>query len=519
MSESESRPLVAHASEQAVTGAEKGALVAEPIPMPPPVVRHKSHRGAWIAGALVVVIGVVIWIVLGMGTVSTDDAYVNGHATFVAPRVSGQVARVLVDDNDRVRKGDLLVQLDREPYEVALKVAEATVASAQSDVVAAISQGRGVEANMRSLRFGLDRAIEDVHNQVALLRAKVATLDSQKAVRDKAQADFDRVVPLMSTGAITKEEYEHRREEALVEEAKYRETLEAVYSARVALGLPPQVEGSADLAQTPPDLDQTFSLVRGAQASLAQAAAQIGYSDSFLVTPRQMVIDFYKLDPSGDVDKIYEQLLKASPAVKQAQAKLAKAQADLATAQLDLRYCDVRAEIDGVVTRRNVNPGDNVIVGQSVMAVRSITEVWIDANFKETQLADLRIGQPVDLDVDMYGSRKRFEGRIQGFTMGTGSTLALLPAQNATGNFVKVVQRLPVRIELTDYDADKTPLFVGLSVDVAVHTKAEPTGPNAGKVLRPEEPVAAPTTAESAGISAPAPASPPATSPTSETHP
>jgi membrane fusion protein (multidrug efflux system) len=119
------------------------------------------------------------------------------------------------------------------------------------------------------------------------------------------------------------------------------------------------------------------------------------------------------------------------------------------------------------------------------MAVRSLTEIWIDANFKETQLSDLRIGQRVKLDVDTYGSRKEFEGRITGFTMGTGQTLALLPPQNATGNFVKIVQRLPVRIELTSYDPDKAPLFVGLSVTPYVYYKESPAGPNAGQVLRP----------------------------------
>ena len=98
------------------------------------------------------------------------------------------------------------------------------------------------------------------------------------------------------------------------------------------------------------------------------------------------------------------------------------------------------------------------------MALRSLTDIWVDANFKETQLANLRIGQPVELDVDMYGSHRHFRGRVSGFTMGTGSTLALLPAENATGNFVKVVQRLPVRIELTNYDPDVAPLFIGLSV-------------------------------------------------------
>ena len=118
------------------------------------------------------------------------------------------------------------------------------------------------------------------------------------------------------------------------------------------------------------------------------------------------------------------------------------------------------------------------------MAIRSLNEIWVDANFKETQLGDLRIGQPVDLYVDMYGDRRVFKGRISGFTEGTGSTLALLPAENATGNFIKVVQRLPVRIDLENYDPDKSPLFVGTSVVPYVLFKEPPTGPDAGKSLQ-----------------------------------
>jgi membrane fusion protein (multidrug efflux system) len=118
------------------------------------------------------------------------------------------------------------------------------------------------------------------------------------------------------------------------------------------------------------------------------------------------------------------------------------------------------------------------------MAIRSLTEIWVDANFKETQLGELRIGQKADLEVDMYGSHKTFHGRITGFEMGTGSTLALLPAQNATGNFIKVVQRLPVRIELVGYDAEKSPLFIGTSVEPVVHIDEPATGPDAGKFLQ-----------------------------------
>ena len=119
------------------------------------------------------------------------------------------------------------------------------------------------------------------------------------------------------------------------------------------------------------------------------------------------------------------------------------------------------------------------------MALQSTDDLWVDANFKETQLADLRIGQRVDLYADMYGGRKKFKGRISGFTMGTGSTIALLPPENATGNFVKVVQRLPVRIDLDDYAAAKATLFIGLSVTPYVYINEKPEGPRAGEVLQP----------------------------------
>ena len=239
-----------------------------------------------------------------------------------------------------------------------------------------------------------------------------------------------------------------------------------VYAIRVGLGLPAEPPKGQDLTEVPPDLDQNFSSVRQALGTLLQSAAQFGYfPTSWDATPKQAIEDFYKQDPEGNLDRIYAKIIPNAPAIKQAEAKLLQARSDLDQAELNLRYCDVVSDIDGVVTRRNVNPGNNVQVGQSLMAVRSLTEIWIDANFKETQLADLRIGQRVRCEVDMYGSRHEFEGRITGFTMGTGQTLALLPPQNATGNFVKIVQRLPVRIELTDYDPDKLPLFVGLSVD------------------------------------------------------
>jgi membrane fusion protein (multidrug efflux system) len=447
----------------------------------------KRRWWVWAAGsvlALLVLIEGIPWLVTALRTVSTDDAYVNGHVTQVAPRVPGQVTRVLVDDNNRVRKGDLLVQLDREPYQVQVSIAQAAVTTAQAALVAAQAQVRGLEGLARSERFNLAHAIENLDNQVAELRARVATLESTKATLTRARADYERDRPLVKQGAISRQEFDAAAEALSVAQAQVDKAEEGVFELRASLGLPSKPETGNDLAEVPTNLDQTFSEVKEAQFRLMQTAAQLGVVYPFDASPKQMLADFYKRDPQADINRILAQILKDAPAVKEAEAKLSEAQANLDDAKLNLRYCDVVAEIDGVVTRRNVNPGDHVIAGESMMALRSVTEIWVDANFKETQLSKLRIGQPVELDVDMYGSRQRFRGRISGFTMGTGSTLALLPAENATGNFVKVVQRLPVRIELLDYDPDSTPLFIGLSVTPYVYVNEKPTGPDAGKVLQ-----------------------------------
>jgi membrane fusion protein (multidrug efflux system) len=425
-----------------------------------------------------------------LNTVSTDDAYVNGHVTFVAPRVSGQVSRVLVDDNYRVKQGALLVKLDKEPYQIQVAIREAAVRAAQADLVAAKAQVRGLEALGGAQRWQLESAMEQVRSQIANLHAKVAAYESNQASLELARANFKRGQELVASGGVSKEELDQRRQTVKVDEAAVNQALQEVYAARASLGLTPQPASGHELTEVPRELDQTFSSVRTALYSLVQTMAQVGLNlISTRATPRQALEDFQKRDASGDLDRVLQSIIPDAPAVKQAEAKLAQAQADLDQALLNLRYCDVLSEIEGVVTRRNVNPGNNVSAGQSLMAIRSLTEIWIDANFKETQLADLRIGHPVRCEVDMYGRRHEFEGRITGFTMGTGQTLAVLPPQNATGNFVKIVQRLPVRIELTDYDPDKVPLFVGLSVVPYVYYKEKPTGPNAGQFLQPLHPL------------------------------
>jgi membrane fusion protein, multidrug efflux system len=423
-------------------------------------------------------------------TVSTDDAYVNGHVTFVAPRVAGQVVRVLVDDNNRVRKGDLIAALDKEPYQIAVSEKQAAVDTANADLEVAMAAARGLEAQARSARWQLQNAVQGVDNQISLLQARVAALDKSKAALTLAQLDFDRAKELVHQGTVSQAEFDRRQAELATATAGVSQAEAEVYQVRVSLGLPAVPDKGDDLGHVPPNLDQTFSTVLRAQSELIQSAAQLGVVHSYDQGAKQMLAQF---EQEGDIDRTFARLTADAPAVKQAEAKLESAKRDLAQAELNLRYCDIYAAIDGVITRRNVNPGDYVEPGQNLMAIRSLREIWVDANFKETQLRDLRIGQPVDLHVDMYGGTHVFKGRVEGFTEGTGSTLALLPPENATGNFIKVVQRLPVRIELEGYDPDKTPLFIGTSVVPYVYIDKPATGPDAGKFLQTLVPQSQPT--------------------------
>jgi membrane fusion protein (multidrug efflux system) len=460
-------------------------------PISSPSGRQSTRRRRLLIGVLGAVVLVVVcvlgfpWIRLMLNTVSTDDAYVNGHVTFVAPRVAGQISRVLVDDNYRVRKGELLAELDKEPFQIAVSQKRAAVDTAEADLQAAKAEARGIEAEARSRRWKLQSAEEELENQVALLHDRVAALDKAKATLALAQADFDRAKQLLGTPAESRQVYDRYQEAFSTANAQVTQALAAVRQVRASLGLPIEPDRDEDLGQVPPNLDQTFSSVLEAQADLIESAAQLGVVHSYDQSPKQMLDDFEK---EGDVDRVFAELTEEAPAVKQAEAKIEVAKRELAEAELNLRYCDIVAEIDGVVTRRNANPGDYVQVGQNLMAVRSLKEIWVDANFKETELRDLRIGQPADLYLDVYGGRHVFKGRISGFTMGTGSTLALLPAENATGNFVKVVQRLPVRIDLEGYDPDKNPLFIGTSVVPYVYIDKPPTGPDAGKFLQSHPP-------------------------------
>ena len=479
-------------TQPAIPAGQRVNNPSSPTPTPRGSTAKNSTARRWrtklplLAGVAVVAVGgipVAPVIQTALNTVSTDDAYINGHVTFVAPRVAGQVSAVLVDDNMRVKRGDLLVQLDKEPYQLQVAIKQAAVETAERDLAAAEAQVRGIVAQARSNRFKLEHAMEDVRNQLALLKSNVASLKVEHANLELAERDFARGESLIAKAAISQQQFDEYKAALEVARNRVSSAEQTIQQTRSSLGLPINYENPLD---APEDLDQNFSTVREALGALLASVAQLGFRPStYELTPKRAIEEFYKQDPEGNLDRIFARLIPESPAVKQAEARLLQARRDLELAELDLRYCDVVSEIDGVVTRRNVNPGNHVQVGQGLMSVRSLTEIWVDANFKETQLGELRIGQLVRCEVDMYGKRQEFEGRITGFTMGTGTTLSLLPPQNATGNFVKIVQRLPVRIEFTDYVPEKSPLFIGLSVVPYVYVKERPTGPHAGEVLQP----------------------------------
>lgn len=311
-------------------------------------------------------IGVFLW---WQHEEETEDAYVAGRVVQVTPQKGGTVRKVLHDDTDAVKKGDVLAVLDDDNDVLAYE-------RAKNELVQAVRQNRRQNA-----------ATSQAGAQVALRRADLA----------RAQDDLRRRSALAESGAVSAEELAHARTAVSQAQAAVKAALAEESSARAALG--------------------------------------------------------------GDVS------LREQPEVQTAIGRLKDA-------WLNLRRTQVRAPADGQVAKRSVQVGQQVAAGAPLMAVVPLSDVWVDANFKETQLRHMKIGQPAELVSDLYGKQTVYRGRVAGFSAGTGSAFSLIPAQNATGNWIKVVQRVPVRIVLNREDVDRHPLRIGLSMTVKVDTSA-----------------------------------------------
>ncbi len=412
-------------------------------PAAPPDGEAPPQKGS---GGRIVVLLVLLAIAAAAGTwayfhyrdrVSSDDAEVDGHIAAVAAKVAGNVVEVLVNDNQPVKTGDVLVRIDPRDFQARVEQAKAALAQAASQVQSAElvvpwttestqSGSEAADAQLAGARAEVERArIAYEQAAGADLAFAEANVRTKQASQERAQADLARMKPLADKAEISQLQYDGY-----------------VAAAKVA-------QGELDAARQKLTSAQNEAAIRKAALETAEtriSQAQAGVASS--TANRRQV-------PIKDSD------------VRTASAAVAAARANLEAAELQLSYCTVTAPIDGIVTRKSVEQGQIVQPGQGLMAVIPLQDTWVTANFKETQLADVHPGLRAEIHVDMYG--KSVGGRVDSIAGATGSRLSLLPPENATGNFVKVVQRIPVKI-LVDPQQDLI-LRPGMNVDVTIFTK------------------------------------------------
>jgi membrane fusion protein, multidrug efflux system len=427
--------------ESATTVRAAAPEIKEPppkqAPTPTPLTNPKVRRGLLIAGiALVLAVVGLFWYFHNRE--STDDAQVDGHITPVASKIYGRVSKVLVNDNEPVKAPQILVQIDPADYQAAvdqakaaLQLAEGEARSAGVDVPrtsetvasgtsSAEAQLAGAQADLMRSQAAYDQA------QTADLAWAQANIDKNHANAELAKADLARYTPLLQRGEISQQQYDAAKANA-----------DASASALVA--------DQQRLAQAKRNVDITRAQLDAAKARVEQAQAGVSsaHADQKRVAMR-----------SAD-----------------AQAKIAavnRARAALQAATLNLGYCDVMAPVDGVATHKTVEDGQIVQPGQGLLVVVPLQNVWVTANFKETQLRYMKPGQKAYVKVDTYG--KTFTGHVDSIAGATGAVLSLLPPENATGNYVKVVQRIPVKIVLDPIPQDVAVLRPGMNVEATVIT-------------------------------------------------
>jgi membrane fusion protein, multidrug efflux system len=355
----------------------------------------------------------------------TDDASVDGNLIQISSRITGYVKAVEVDQNQYVDAGQRLVDIDPADYETALQQAEANLEAATASYEAArvnvpvIHINTGSNLNTASADVeGAMASVTEAENQLKADQDKVV---SAQANAKKAQLDLERYTPLVQKDIISKQQYDAAVAAADSDKAQVDEAQADVVAAQDA--------------------------VRVARERVTQAQAGLQYAKT---APQQDAIQKAKAD--------------------QAAAQVDQARAALAQAKLNLEYCTISAPAAGIVTTKSVQPGQNVAIGQAMMTLVSLDNIWITANFKETQLRHMKVGQHVVIHVDAYG--RDYDGKVTQIGGATGSELSLFPPENATGNYVKVVQRIPVRIDLTKPDENKDHLLrPGMSVEPKVRVK------------------------------------------------
>jgi membrane fusion protein, multidrug efflux system len=362
--------------------------------------------------------------------VTTDDAYVEGAVAVVASKVMGNVVELIAQDNQQVKRGDLLLRVDprdfrakRDQAAAAVAVAEAAVLSLRTELpmTRGVTRAQGDEA-----RGALEGARAAESASLAAVEEAKAKVESMRAAAAAAAAD---AAGARATAIQAKREMERQKklaEGGLVAARDYEQAESAEGSARAALDATERRKMQAERAvqQTEAELASRVLGIQQARQRVAELTGSLARAES----QRHQV-------PMKEAD------------IVRAEAALAQARADLAFAELQLQYTEVRAPVDGVVSKRSVELGQVAQMGQPLLAIVPLHEVWVLANFKETQLARIRPGMKVDVSVDTFPDHV-LRGTVDSLSAGTGSRFSLLPPENATGNWVKVVQRLPVKIRL-----------------------------------------------------------------------
>jgi membrane fusion protein (multidrug efflux system) len=422
--------------------ATKVRPAVEDVPLekesPKGLANPKMQRMA-IVGGVVLIVAIVGLFLYYHDRESTDDAQIDGHITPIASKIYGKVASVLIDDNQAVKAGQVLVKIDPRDYQAAVDQAKAALELAESEARSAgvdvprtaenVASGTssadaqllGAQADVASAQATYEQA------QTADLAYAQANVNKSMANAALAQADLARYKPLMERDEISKQQYDAAKANA----------------------------------------DATASALKADQEKLAQAQRNVEVVKAQLDAAKARVMQARAGVEGALADKKQVGMRTADAQAKV--AKVAQARGALDAALLNLSYTDVVAPVDGVATHKQVETGQIVQAGQGLLVVVPLQDVWVTANFKETQLRNMHPGQKAEVKVDTYG--KTFSGHVDSIAGATGGVLSLLPPENATGNYVKVVQRIPVKIVLDPVSADKAVLRPGMNVDATVITK------------------------------------------------
>ena len=400
---------------------------------------RRSRVRLLIGVVVVVVIALAVWAWATAGRESTDDAQVDARVTQISSRVPGTVAKVAIADNQLVEAGTVLIELDPRDYQVAVDKARAELADAEATALAAQSSvpitSTTAASNVTTARGGIAQAQSGVvaaEKEIEAARARLTTAQARlreaEANAAKAARDVERLRGLLAKDEISQQQFDTTSAGA--------EALKAG--------------------------------VDSARSQIAEAEAGIRVAESKLVQSRAGEQQAHAELQTAETGP--SQIAATRARASSAEARVMQARANLAQAELNLQYTTVKAPARGIVSKKGINTGQVLQTGQPLLALVQIDDVWVTANFKETQLKDMRPGQRATIAVDAFGGRE-FKGKIDSVAGATGSKFSLLPPENATGNFVKVVQRVPVKIVLEPGQDPEHRLRPGMSVTPVVYTK------------------------------------------------